>query len=382
MDIMAYEISGADGDWARGVFEKIDAKLRAECSRLGNAIPFISRDGRYHDLDNPEGISWWTNGFWPGMLWQMYHATKDELFRNTAEAAGKRLDAALDGFEGLHHDLGFMWLHTAVADYRLTGNKDSRRKGLHAANLLAGRYNPGGKFIRAWNGDRTGWIIIDCLMNLPLLYWASKEMNDPRFRLIAQSHAQTAMDILVRPDGSCNHIAILSPETGECLDLSCGQGYAAGSSWSRGQAWALYGFALSFRHTGEQAYLDTAKRIAHYVMANFASNGWLPLVDFRAPAEPVKYDSTAAMISACGLLEIASHAAEHESALYAATAMKLLAACEKVFADWNTETDGIMGKGTSSYHGNPKETEVPIIYGDYFFTEAILRLRKKDFLIW
>jgi unsaturated chondroitin disaccharide hydrolase len=376
------QLNSADKEWAEGIFEKLKTKLKAECSRLGNGIPYIPKDGRYHDLDTSDGIFWWTNGFWPGMLWQMYNATKDESFRQSAEALNQRFDKALELYEGLHHDLGFMWLHTAVADYRLTGNKDSRRRGLHAANLLAGRYNPAGKCIRAWNGDRTAWIIIDCMMNVPLLYWASEEIKDPRFNMIAQHHAQTTMDILVRPDGSCNHIAILSPESGECLDLPGGQGYASGSSWSRGHSWGMYGFALSFRHTGDKKYLDTAKRIAHYVMVNFAKNDWIPLVDFRAPTEPVKHDSTAAMICAAGLLEIASHVGEYEVALYLEAAVKLLKTCEKAFANWDMETDGIIGKGTGSYHGKPHDTEVPIIYGDYFFTESVLRLLGKNFLIW
>jgi unsaturated chondroitin disaccharide hydrolase len=242
-----------------------------------------------------------------------------------------------------------------------------------------------GNFIRAWNGDHTGWIIIDCMMNIPLLYWASGETDDPRFMYIAKAHADTAMNVLVRPDGSCNHIAILSPETGEYLETPGGQGYAPGSSWSRGQSWGVYGFALSFRHTGEQKYLDTAKRIAHYVIANFAQNDWLPPLDFRAPIQspvPVRYDSTAAMICACGLLEIADHVDEYERAFYTGAALKLLKSCEKAFADWNIKTDGIIGKGTGAYHGGPGDMEVPIIYGDYFFVEAVLRLLGKDFLIW
>jgi unsaturated chondroitin disaccharide hydrolase len=144
----------------------------------------------------------------------------------------------------------------------------------------------------------------------------------------------------------------------------------------------MYGFALSYRHTRERKFLDAAKRIAHYATANFAQNDWLSLVDFRAPPEPVKYDSTAAMISACGLLEIAGHVDEHEKKLYSGAAVKLLAATEKAFADWNIETDGIIGRGTAAYHGQARETEVPIIYGDYFFTEAVLRILGKDFLIW
>jgi unsaturated chondroitin disaccharide hydrolase len=375
-------VSETGREWAEELFKIIKSKLKAECSRMENIIPYISRNGHYQNLETSDGIYWWTNGFWPGLLWQMYHATKNKDFRKTAEKVEKQLDEALEGWEGLHHDVGFMWLHSAVANYRLTGNRESRRRGLHAANLLAGRYNPAGKFIRAWNSDCTGWIIIDCLMNIPLLYWAAKELGDPRFRYIAQNHADTALKILVRPDGSCNHIAILSPETGECLETPGGQGYAAGSSWSRGQAWAIYGFALSFRHTGKQEYLDAAKAVSHYTIANFALNDWLPLVDFRAPAKPVKYDSTAAMIASCGLLEIAGHVTEYEKPFYTTAALKILYAGERAFAEWNTETDGIIDKGTASYHSGPDDTEVPIIYGDYFFIEAVLRLLGKDFLIW
>jgi unsaturated chondroitin disaccharide hydrolase len=379
---MDYNLIDADKEWTEGIFEKIKSKLEAECFRMKGIIPYIAKNGRYHDLDTPDGIYWWTNGFWPGLLWQMYHATENGEFRKAAEEVEKRLDRALEGWEGLHHDVGFMWLHSAAANYRLTGNRDSRRRGLHAANILAGRYNPAGKFIRAWNGDCTGWIIIDCLMNIPLLYWASGELGDPRFAYIAQNHADTALKVLARPDGSCNHIAVLSPETGECLETPGGQGYAPGSSWSRGQAWAVYGFALSFRHTGRKEYLDAAKSAAHYAVSNFALNGWLPLVDFRAPASPVKHDAAAAMITSCGLLEIACHVGDYEKPFYTTAALKILRAGERAFADWNTETDGIIGKGTGSYHGGHGDTEVPIIYADYFFVEAVLRLLGKDFLIW
>ena len=376
--------------WAEEIFKKLEKKLTAECERNKDTIPYIPVNGRYQNSETTEGIYWWTNGFWSGMLWQMYNATKNELFRKTAENVEIKLDKALEGFEDLHHDVGFMWLHTSVANYRLTKNKDSRRRGLHAANILAGRYNPTGKFIRAWNGDRPGWIIIDCMMNLPILYWASKELNDPRFKMIAMEHALTTINNMVRADGSCNHIAVLSPYTGECIETPAGQGFAAGSSWSRGQSWALYGFALSYRHTGDRKFLDIAKKTAHYVIANFAHNDYLPPVDFRSPAretslqneEPLKYDSTSAMISACGLLEIAGHVDEYEKALYRNAAFKLLTTAEKAFADWNMETDGIIGKGTAAWHGNEHDTEVPIIYGDYFFTEAILRILEKDFLIW
>lgn len=372
-------------EWLKQTWKKMDKKLTAECARLGSLIPYTPVNGKYVDVArkdaNGEGIYWWTNGFWPGILWQMYHATQNEIFQKAAVGVEERLDQALEGWEGLHHDVGFMWLHSGVAHYRLTGDAAGRRRGLHAANLLAGRYNPIGKFIRAWNGDKTGWIIIDCMMNIPLLYWASRELNDPRFRMIAEAHANTAMEKLLRPDGSTNHIAILDPMTGEVLETPAGQGYEAGSSWSRGQAWAVYGFALSYRHTNNPAFLDAAKRAAHYFLANAADSGYVPLVDFRSPAEPVKYDTTAGVCTACGLLEIAEHVSEFEKPLYVNGAVKILKATDARFCNWDPEYDSIVQSGCAAYH-NEKEADVPIIYGDYFFTEAVLRLLGKDFLIW
>ena len=380
---MDYQLENEDLKWAQETYEKLNEKIKAQCARLGKTIPYISKNGNYSDLDTGDGINWWTNGFWAGLLWQMYYASENETFKKTAQEIEKRLDEALYGFEGLHHDVGFMWLHTAAANYKLTGSADSRRRALHSANILAGRYNTAGKFIRAWNGDdRAGWIIIDTLMNLPLLYWASGEISDPRYSQIAQSHADTAANIIARPDGSCNHIVILSPDSGQRLEIPAGQGYASGSSWSRGQSWAVYGFALSFKYTGNEKYLVTAKNTAHYVISNLAYNNWIAVVDFRSPAQPLKYDSTAAMITACGLLEIAGYVSEYEKAFYTGCALKILRACEKKFANWNIDNDGIIGGGTAAWHGKSDDTEVPIIYGDYFFTEALLRLLGKSFSIW
>ena len=133
----------------------------------------------------------------------------------------------------------------------------------------------------------------------------------------------------IRPDGSSNHICCLDPMTGEMLDNPGGQGYESGSSWSRGQAWALYGFALSYRHTGDQKYLDAAKRVAHYFIANLVRSDFLPLCDFRQPSEPVYYDSTAGACAACGFLEIAEHVGELEKPLYVDAAMRVLKAWKK-----------------------------------------------------
>jgi len=371
-----------DKIWAEAVWEKIQEKMSVQCDRMGEKIPYIPKDGVYGDMANEKnGIYWWTNGFWGGILWQLYNATGEQKYRQSAENLEKRLEPTLESFEGLDHDLGFLWLHTAVAQYRLTKNPKSRINGLHAANILAGRYNPNGEFIRAWNGDRTGWVIIDCLMNLPLLYWASEELKDPRFKAIANKHAQTAQKTILRQDGSCNHIVIFDAETGEYLDNPAGQGYASGSSWSRGQSWAIYGFALSYRYTKNEEYLNSAKKVAHYFIANLAVNDYLPVIDFRAPQQPMYYDSTAGVCAACGLMELAEHVSEYEKPLYQKAAVRILRAAEEKFCNWDTAKDSILGYGSACYERS-SDREVPIIYGDYFFIEAILRMLGKDFLIW
>ena len=393
-------------EWLNGVYEKLLVKMKAECQRVGTDIPYTTgEDGMYRDItetawgktpDGSTSVGFWTNGFWPGMLWQMYHATGDEAYKTAAQGVEKRLEVVLEDPEAVGHDLGFMFLQSSVSNYRETGDREARRRALLAAAELTARFNLDGKFIRAWSGPRDsqqgkrmgggdirGWMIIDSMMNLPLLYWASQELDDPRFAKIAVSHAKTAQQYIVRPDGSCNHIVAFDPDTGEYINNPGGQGYKQGSSWSRGQSWAVYGVALSYRHTKDPSFLDTAKQCAHYCIANMAVTDWLPMVDYRQPAQPVKYDSTAGMITACGLLEIASHVEENEARFYTEAAYRILRACDAKFANWDPEKDSILTGGTFFYHDPTGEnTELPIIYADYFFIEAVLRLKGMDLFEW
>lgn len=363
------------------IIEKIDKKLQAECIRLGDQIPYMAKEGKYLEDMRKEKLSWWTNGFFAGMNWQMYHCTGNPLYMETARKTEQELDEALRLYVGLHHDVGFQFLHTAVADYRLTGNEESKVRGLHAANLLAGRFNPIGNYIRAWNRGLPGWMIVDCLMNIPLLYWAAEEEQDPRYSYIADQHAHTALEFMQRGDGSCNHILVFDPSTGEIVERPGGQGYGEGSSWSRGQSWAIYGFALAYLHTKKPEYLDGAKRAAHYFISNIALTDYVSLVDFRAPKEPVYWDTSATACAACGLLQIAELVPELEKPLYYESAVKMLAALEEKHCDWNPENDGILLNGTGTY-GKLEDTHVSLIYGDYFFVEGILRLADKGFMIW
>lgn len=374
-----------DNEWVGEVYGKILSKERKVVERNRNKIPYTTVDGVFDDRGSRE-ICWWTNGFWGGMLWQLYHATQEPLYMEAAIENEVRLDANLMNRQGMDHDSGFKWMPTAVAHYRLTGDRAARNRGLLAADSLAGRFNPLGKYIRAWNnwdgnedGSFAGRAIIDCMMNLPLLYWAGAELHDPRFVHIAKMHADTAMKYFIREDGSAKHIIEFDAETGEYLYSVGGQGYAHGSSWTRGQAWAIYGFALSFIHTGEERYLTTSMKVADYFLSCMPESRLIP-VDFRQPQEPAYEDSTAAAIAACGLIELARHAPSGKKAAYENAASELLRTLAEKRCNWDENADNLVEKCTAAYHD--PEHEFSIIYGDYFFIEAIWKLAGKEFFIW
>lgn len=365
--------------WIEETWSKLDKKLSVVAKKSFDKIPYTSVDGVHDSKVEGNKIGWWTNGFWPGLMWIMYAGTKKDVYKATAENAENLLDGALKNFDCLHHDVGFMWHISSGANYRLTGNQASRTRALYAANVLGGRYNIKGGFIRAWNGDDCiGRTIIDSMMNIPLLYWASRETRDPRYAHIAKAHADMTIRDHVRPDGSVVHGVNHDIDTGELIDTVGGQGYCVGSSWSRGQSWAVYGFALSYRHTGEQRYLDTAKRVAHYFIAACCDD-YLPKCDFRSPEEPVIYDATAGAITACGLIEIAKHVPENEKRMYLNAAIKMLKAMEEKFCNWDENVDSIVHYGTERYGGGEHK---PIIYGDFYFAEAIYMLNDGEVNFW
>lgn len=357
--------------WAETVFEKIAAKMSASALRTTGILPYTSVGGRY--AGHKDGVNWWTNGFWAGLMWLLYARTNNALFRQTAEDAEELLDAAFLNYDNINHDLGFLWHLSAGTNYRLTGNPKSKLRATYAANLLMGRFNLAGRFIRAWQADENiGWSIIDAMMNLPLLYWAGEEYRDRRFHMVAQAHADMTLCDHLRTDGSARHIVVHDPVEGGVVGEIAGQGFALGSSWSRGQAWALYGFALSYRYTKNPEYLAASKRVAQYFIT-CACKDWLPRCDFRAPEEPAVYDSTAGAIAAAGLLELEGFADELEKPLYREAALSLLQAAEANWCNWDSGEDGILGMGTEMYH-SAGGRHIHIIYGDFFFTDAVCKL--------
>ncbi len=371
--------------WAEEVFDKIDKKLAKVTVRNTEKIADgCDEAGMFKDCRN---ISWWTNGFWGGLNHLLYNKTGNEDYLKTALANEKRMDEALfKNYGALHHDVGFMWHILAGANYRLHGDTASKDRNLHAAASLMARFVIDGGYIIAWNGKQhENWTIIDCLMNLSLLYWASEETGDDRFKRVAMAHADMAIMDHLREDGSVVHIVEHDRETGEVVATYAGQGCAVGSSWSRGQAWALYGFMISYAHTKEERYLDAAKQVANYFIAN-SCDDWLPRVDFRGPAEPVMIDTSASACATCGLIELAKALPENEGGMYMNAAMNLLHAMDDKCANYDDSVDYLVSHGTVRFpiDGDWKKAEVhvPIIYTDFFYTEAVLKILGSEFNPW
>lgn len=369
--------------WAEETFKKIDAKMSEMTIRSRDKIPDGVDENGFHV---EKSITWWTNGFWGGLNWLLYDYTKNENYKLTAQSNEKRMDEALKKYEALHHDVGFMWHILSGASYALTGDEGSKMRNLFAASTLMSRFVLEGGYIIAWNGaQHKNWTIIDCLMNLPLLYWASRELKDDRFKRVAMAHADMAIMDHLREDGSVVHIVEHDRETGEPVETFGGQGSGVGSSWSRGQAWALYGFAISYIHTGEVRYLDAAKQVANYFIANCCDD-WLPRVDFRAPAEPVMIDTTAGACAACGLIELAKLLPENEGGMYMNAAVNMLRAMGEKCCNFDPANDHMLDFGTVRYpvDGDMKKAgvHISIIYGDYFYTEAVLKLLGSEFFPW
>lgn len=378
--------------WAEEIFNKLNEKMSCVAVRSRNKLPDGVDENGIHIDRYTKNRRNWTSGFFGSMNALLYKATGNEEYLKTLKASAEMLDDTLSEFKNLDHDVGFVYHLVFKPLFDITSEERYKNSNLFAAASLSSRFVMGANFIRAWNPWRPGdesahnWSIIDCLMNLPLLYWASNVTNDDRFKRVAMAHADMALRAHLRPDGSIAHIVEHDRESGEVVKTYGGQGIAEGSSWSRGQSWGLYGFTLSYIHTGEERYLNAAKQVANYFIANVCDD-WLPRVDFRAPGEPVYYDSTAGMCAACGLLELAKRLPEHEGGMYAHAAVNMLRAMTEKFANFNPQTDDMIGYGTIRYPANSVINADPglhisIIYADMFYTEAILKLLGNDYSPW
>jgi unsaturated chondroitin disaccharide hydrolase len=373
--------SGLDLGWHAPAFAAAEAKVVAMARRMkGGFYHSAVPNGRYLP-DLPE---WWTSGFWPGMLWLTHQSTGDQGLAHHATVCEHGLHACFldERVYDLHHDVGFQFSPTSVLRYKLTGDREARRRGFTAANLLASRFNPVTRIIEAWNGERRDHSIIDTLINLPLLFWAAEEFGQPRFANVANAHLETFMKHWIRTDGSTHHVIRFNMKTGAKIEALGGQGFAPGSTWSRGQAWGVLGLALAWRHTHDRTYLDAAKKVSESFLAALPVHG-VPPWDFRVPdADNAPRDSSAAAIAACGFLELAAHLDGAEALKWRIAGANLARKLgEAVGLAGSSDKDGLLDKATGKKPMD-ENVEVPIIYGDYYYLEALHRLRGGVILPW
>ncbi|MBR3933173.1 MAG: glycoside hydrolase family 88 protein [Clostridia bacterium] len=354
------------------IYKKIIDKILANANKIGVSSPNAAKDGVKYDCRIPRN---WVSGFWPGLLLKAYKATGDDSVLGLIRDCEKRMDEALSQPLTLHHDTGFMWYLSSVVDYKLTGYEENKKRGLIAAIILASRFNPKGNYIRAWNSfgngvDYTGWVIIDCMINIELLYWASAEIGDSRFKNIANAHAQTVMNNFIRDDGTVRHVVEFDSESGEVKGYHPGQGYSENSAWTRGAGWAIYGFAKAYAYSGNREFIDTAIKCAKTFMTYFNKLGFIPC-DFLSPSEPCYHDSSAAAVAACGMLEIAKHLSDDASEEFKGYSLSLIDMLDSKYADYSLDTEPLLKGATHAYNSNQN---IGLIYGDYYFAEALENL--------
>lgn len=351
-----------------GIKRKCLEKLERNADVIRDNIPYTTIEKKYNDLSGKESIMWWTNSFWAGILWRLYKETKNEQYAAYATNIEKKLQSVLYSYNDIDHDVGFIWLHTGVQHYIEKQDEKARSDSLLAASVLASRFNIKTGVIRAWNSeDRKDVAIIDCMMNLPLLYWASEESKDDRFKNIAMAHADNVIRHFVRENGSVRHIVQFYEDK---PPVECeGQGFSIGSSWTRGQGWAIYGFAQSYQWTKEERYLETSKKVADYFISQAEINDWKIKCDFCQPEDEELYDTSAAAIAACGLIELYK---QTEDKKYLEASVNLIKSCDKLFCPWDdAEDEALLNMGCLRYD---EHRHMALIYGDFYFFTAVCEL--------
>lgn len=352
------------------VMQKIIEKTKSNASIIRDKFPYNELDGEYQF----EKITAWTNGYWPGLLWQVYDVCKDEELKKVAEQCEANLDVTINQNTVPGHDVGFIWLLTSGQNYKHTKNPESKRRLMQMANYLAGRFNIVGNYIRAWDSEDGNdffpcLAIIDCTMNLPLLLWASKVTGDPRFSHIAKAHANTVLKYFIDDDGAVRHICKFNPENGEFVEALGGQGYAPDSAWSRGASWAVYGMAMMYRYTNDKKYLEASKKVADFFM-NEIKEDYVPSWDFRSDSREIK-DTSAGAVTACGMLELSQFVENGE--YYKDCAIKILSAITENYSNLDNQNQAILRCATANKAGE-ENVEVGLIYADYYYVEAVRRL--------
>ncbi len=373
--------------------ELADQAVRLAVSLVRNNLKDFTDffpDSNSHNQFYPQtGNVEWTTGFWTGEIWLAYEVTKDEAFKVAGEVQVESfLKRIVERRDVDHHDMGFLYSPSCVAAWELTGNETAKKAALLAADNLMLRFHEKGQFFQAWGelGAADNYrLIIDCLLNMPLLFWAADMTGEKRYREKAIAHITIAMQYVIRPDCSTYHTYFFDPKTGDPVRGVTHQGNRDGSAWSRGQAWGIYGAAMAYRYVKRNEYIEIFEKVTGYFLQHLPAN-LIPYWDFDfddGSDEP--RDSSAAAIAACGMLEMAKYLPEEKAGYYRDMARRLM------FALWEhcavkdaAVSNGLLLHGTYARASvnNPctdRGVDECNTWGDYYYLEALLRILGNPF---
>ena len=322
----------------------------------------------------------WTSGFFPGELWFLYEYTQNNFWKKKAQQHTDILEK--EKMNGSTHDMGFKVYCSFGNGYRLTQDEHYKEVLLQSARTLATRFKPAAGIIRSWDHSTAKWVcpvIIDNMMNLELLFWATKESKDSTFYRIAVDHAKTTMKHHFRPDFSSYHVIDYDTITGQVLKKNTHQGFADESAWSRGQAWALYGYTMCYRETRLPEFLEQAQNIEKYLFTHpNMPEDLIPYWDFDAPGIPDEpRDVSAATVIASALYELSLYdPAKGER--YRSNADKIIENLTKHYRATLKKDNGFLLLHSTGTKPTNTEVDVPIVYADYYFIEALMRKNKLE----
>lgn len=324
----------------------------------------------------------WTSGFWPGILWYTYEYTKNEDWKVKADSASRVLYPLVDS-AAIDHDLGFQVYCSIGNGYRLTGNPEYKNILLRAADTLSKLYNPKVGTILSWPREVPGveWplrhnTIMDNMINLELLFWASKNGGCKSLYDIAVKHAETTMNNHFRPDHTSYHVVVYDTATGRKIKGITHQGYSDSSLWARGQSWAIYGYTMVYRETKDPRFLDFAQKVTDVYVSKLPED-LIPFWDFNAPGIPsAPRDASAASVVASALLELSTFVADGDKARsYREKAEKMLAVLSTGGYQSGNVNSAFLLHSTGHLPAGG-EIDASIIYADYYYIEALLRAKK------
>jgi unsaturated chondroitin disaccharide hydrolase len=332
-------------------------------------FPHITEDKKWHYT--PDGV--WTGGFWAGLLWLSYeHNQSDEFLQHASGFTDRLLPRAHDTH---NHDLGFMFFPSAIKGWLLTGKQSYHDAAMAAASALARQYNPRTRSIPGWGffggEDWSGSVLVDTLMNMPLLVWAVQQNGDKQLMDVVREHTATTLKHHMREDSSFYHVFKFDPETGEPLHGDTYQGLAPDSAWARGQSWAITGLAILARMTGEKSYLDASERVASYFMSQLPADG-VPPWDFKAPGVDQPKDASAGAIASYGFQKLYQVTGDRR---HLQTASKLLQALASTCGNGSDEGGLLLHATADLPHGFGIDEST--MYGDYYYLKSLMLLRKQ-----